>query len=715
MNWLWKVLRWFGRFYFVRFQLVVLLAHIVLPVLAFVWGEAVVGGLFRDLGPWLIFSAALFSGLSVASAAVTLCVTLGLGDERFKHIRDLKPLRDHWAWPLLITLALIVPLVALCWESAGGRLWAVFGAVAGTTLAAVVVVVVFWIYAWLRPKSTELLSFPSWMAWVSTLLKNRASRESPFETGGRLKGLVEWVNNCLRGVFPKPGYFDSGHWLYPEHAVAIGLFVFSTFLYLGFSFGKLWFIGDDPRLVPTVAYLFMLIMLLCWTFSGLAFLLDRYRFPIWLIALVVMALASLAGVSDHYYETHESVEVKMATPGDVLRKKGAHPILISAVGGGIATGSWVAQVCQGIEEALGPELGSEFRNSVALISGTSGGAVGGMYYANTYRCPNGCKKTPFYWATRSSLDEIAWGFVFPDIARIFFPSNGFFQYADRGWALGETFHVRQNEQRGENVGSQALLSDWANAVREGAQPAVIFNATIAETGQPLLFSTSSYPAFGSDNELHYRQLLRPDRDVRVATAARLSAAFPYVSPAARADDGAREGAEERHLVDGGYYDNYGIASLIGWLHAGLTELSTDSPARLPRRVLILQIDAEDTGDPGRGARRRGWPYQTTAPIQALAAVWFTAQRIGNSNHVTLLHKAWQIPEILHVPASYAADFEEEEPPLSWRLRKQDIKAIERVWTKQKDQIVRSVKDFLNGREVAGDYPSDKGKDLNIGE
>jgi len=40
------------------------------------------------------------------------------------------------------------------------------------------------------------------------------------------------------------------------------------------------------------------------------------------------------------------------------------------------------------------------------------------------------------------------------------------------------------------------------------------------------------------------------RDVRVETATRMSAAFPYVSPAARAD--APWNAE--HLVDGGYFD-----------------------------------------------------------------------------------------------------------------------------------------------------------------
>ena len=148
------------------------------------------------------------------------------------------------------------------------------------------------------------------------------------------------------------------------------------------------------------------------------------------------------------------------------------------------------------------------------------------------------------------------------------------------------------------------------------------------------------------------------------------------------------------MVDGGYYDNYAIASLVGWLRAGLTELSAKSEP-LPKQVLILQIDAEDTGESRRRARRRGWPYQATAPIQALTRVRFTAQRIGNSNQVALLQKAWEYPEIIHTRASFAVDFEEVQPPLSWRLREQDRNTIKEVWEKQKDQIVRQVRDFLN--------------------
>ena len=68
-------------------------------------------------------------------------------------------------------------------------------------------------------------------------------------------------------------------------------------------------------------------------------------------------------------------------------------------------------------------------------------------------------------------------------------------------------------------------------------------------------------------------------DIRIATAARLSASFPYVSPAARptsdSDSALTDGEPGRytrtHVVDGGYFDNSGLCALTEWLQEGLTE------------------------------------------------------------------------------------------------------------------------------------------------
>ena len=75
---------------------------------------------------------------------------------------------------------------------------------------------------------------------------------------------------------------------------------------------------------------------------------------------------------------------------------------------------------------------------------------------------------------------------------------------------------------------------------------------------------------------------REARDIglKAVTAARLSAAFPYVSPAARLD-----GVEPYHLVDGGYYDFYGLVALSQWVDDALEELQRDQ--QLPERIGVV--------------------------------------------------------------------------------------------------------------------------------
>src|SRR5947207_14776958 len=78
------------------------------------------------------------------------------------------------------------------------------------------------------------------------------------------------------------------------------------------------------------------------------------------------------------------------------------------------------------------------------------------------------------------------------------------------------------------------------------------------------------------------------------TAARLSRTFSFVSPAVRTNVVNKCKEEDRnvwrqHIVDGGYYDNYGVASALDWLQPVL-EARRDGIAGLNfSRVLIVQL------------------------------------------------------------------------------------------------------------------------------
>jgi len=122
---------------------------------------------------------------------------------------------------------------------------------------------------------------------------------------------------------------------------------------------------------------------------------------------------------------------------------------------------------------------------------------------------------------------------------------------------------------------------------------------------------------------------------------RFSASFPYVSPAARTNV---EG-QAAHIVDGGYYDNYGVSSLVKWLDAQLEKKDNTI-----KRVLIPEIRGARFGiDPpdsngcsttravGKDRRsNRGWFYQAFAPASTVLNVRDAGQRINNEAELCLL-------------------------------------------------------------------------------
>ena len=80
-----------------------------------------------------------------------------------------------------------------------------------------------------------------------------------------------------------------------------------------------------------------------------------------------------------------------------------------------------------------------------------------------------------------------------------------------------------------------------------------------------------------------------------------------------------------HIVDGGYFDNYGVSTLAAVINAGLTQAPSSSVGR--RHLLILEIcdtsacsGQEPPPTPSAGGDDRAWPDQLVAPLSAVVAM-----------------------------------------------------------------------------------------------
>jgi len=215
----------------------------------------------------------------------------------------------------------------------------------------------------------------------------------------------------------------------------------------------------------------------------------------------------------------------------------------------------------------------------------------------------------------------------------------------------------------------------------------------AETGDPMLFATVRLPDTLAPFDFYRRY---PNRDLPITTAVRLSAAFPYVSPAARADADDWIG-RYTHVVDGGYFDNYGVSTLAAVVDAGL-RAATPVPAPR-RRVLVIEIcDSEAcSGEetlpvPAAGGPRRDWPYQLVAPLSAVVAMRSAAQRVTNRTTLRLLKDRWN--DDTTCVASIQVPFGGSDAPLSWHLTEAEKRVIDARWKTIEAQTVGAVAAFL---------------------
>ncbi len=464
---------------------------------------------------------------------------------------------------------------------------------------------------------------------------------------------------------------------------------------------------------PTICHVLSAFLFLATLLSGLAFFVDRYRIPLTLVVTVVLALTAVpqlisGGDSDHTFDLSPGLQTgsqstALATPREaLLRRRRPRLIAVAAAGGGIQAAAWTTKVLSELVDQRN-NGGNDFAGAVGVLSGVSGGSVGVLNYLTIYGTPVHSALLPpaiVPAAEHDSLQAISWGLVHPDFWRIVFPF-AIPNTRDRGWALERTIAQA-------SLTNHLLLSQLS--ARTGERPALLFNSTEAETGAPIVFPTTSFPppkaAAGIDN---FRRVYGQGADIPVSTAVRLSATFPWVSPAARSSFVV---PSNFHYVDGGYYDTFGMVSLIEWLRAALLAQPGQPPAYnqedvseeiAAQQILILEINSfPPSGQPK--APPRPWPYQLVAPVLALYDVRDHSQQARNQfeyqlqSQSKLFHDRVFAVEFQYNPQDAACAGG---TPLSWRLTPRERDCIDAAWNRSKgaeiDKSKACVAAFLSGQ------------------
>lgn len=334
-------------------------------------------------------------------------------------------------------------------------------------------------------------------------------------------------------------------------------------------------------------------------------------------------------------------------------------VLVATSGGGIRAAAWTSIALDCIFERLpaepldaaghcldeeGERTGTtSASDKLFAASGTSGGSLGLVEYDAALRNKAGRTVEPHDWIEERLGDDFVAptvaGMLFRDLPRVFIG----FDEADRASLLEQAWEDPWDGEAAKL--DDGLRESWVAdpGADEPLRPLLLLNGTSVEDRCRFMTSVieasvqaGEHPtdddclrldAYGPEAPAtapgegvlpattELTDLLSAQQDLRMSTAALLSARFAFVSPSGRiaADESAPvEGDARTYVVDGGYFDNSGALALLDlWrtLEPLVTEENAgDGPCVVP---VFVQLDNDFEAEPAPGPDAR--PLELLVP------------------------------------------------------------------------------------------------------
>lgn len=362
--------------------------------------------------------------------------------------------------------------------------------------------------------------------------------------------------------------------------------------------------------------------------------------------------------------------------------RGGDPVyLVAAAGGASRAAFWTGVVLTNLENQARLR-GREFAGNVYAVSGVSGGSLGLAAFVAALAAERDAGADGSGPLAPRPTDFLARDFLAPAVGQMLYSDTiaRFLPWpciaCDRSRGLEEAW-ARDWQRHSPGQASWFTQPLRAADSMPGTLPRMIFNTTTVGDGRLVVQSdlhfvpTDAYDVF--DGTLDTARLTR-------AAAVHNSARFTYVSPAAaiRHADG---GAVWDYVVDGGYFENSGVAvlnAMIGRLQAG-----TPAQQQLARQIVVIVIENDPAGsaqwicDPKPQPRSRQLPIamEVSAPPFALYQTRTARAHALEAETIRLLGgcAAGKVIELRYPeadrkrPGHSGAGPLNDDPPMSWFL------------------------------------------------
>ncbi|MCE9565542.1 MAG: patatin-like phospholipase family protein [Planctomycetes bacterium] len=316
--------------------------------------------------------------------------------------------------------------------------------------------------------------------------------------------------------------------------------------------------------------------------------------------------------------------------------------IVCVSGGGSRAAAWTMKTLLEIEKAFA-QTNVAFPYHVRLVTGASGGMIAASYYVASLAEPD---STPtvrrnqslteqhlFDGVCKDFLTPITHTLVSRDLPSLFFPMH--LGRYDRGTILEEEWKTALSGQLDQT------FQDLRPGEEAGWRPSLIFSPMMVEDGRQLFISNLDLSRVVRNSAMILGEVTPPNplnppdakqrrllsregmeffkafpsaTDFRLSTAARMSASFPYVLPAAYLPTN-----PPRRVVDAGYYDNYGVGIATSWLFNHMQWIEENTSG-----VVVIQI-RDGTSGP---SRRRESVSDSFPSTPAAGVHWLTSPARG---------------------------------------------------------------------------------------
>jgi hypothetical protein len=314
------------------------------------------------------------------------------------------------------------------------------------------------------------------------------------------------------------------------------------------------------------------------------------------------------------------------------KAKSKHPVyFVAAEGGGAYAALHAALFLAKAQDEF-----PEFAGHAFAISGVSGGSVGAAIFTSLLRVQPDKPKEPGWYSAKTRqllsadlLTPVVTATLFHDVFARLIPCLGDTLYLCPTQALDRARAFEQSLEgawgragKFDNPFRQTLSQSWSPAA---GVPALLLNTTEVETGDRVVLAPfllqSSVPTL---NSLLDRD---PALDIRLSTAAGLSARFPGLTAPGWYRIETEAYFSKHRLVDGGYFENSGVATAFDLLTA--LEKTLGAERRQDVELILISVKLAGgeslTSEPPHGFHELLTPLRTLNNTRAARGKLAVAQ------------------------------------------------------------------------------------------